>query len=156
MTDRPYGPPVAPPPLPAVGPRPPVRGSVVAVVLGWRGRIGLFKRSAHVGHDAGRWHCITGYLDEESTAPAQALRELYEETGLSAADLVDLRPGPVLELADPRGGHWRVHTFHAETERRRLSLNWEHDAYRWVAPQSVSRFDGQVPWLHEVLRHLNG
>lgn len=141
-------------------------GVVVAVVLGWRGRIGLFKRSREVGHDAGLWHCITGYLDigdatdsadttaEEDLARAQALLELFEETGVAVGDLVDFRSGPVLELADARGDHWRVHTFRAETERRHLRLNWEHDTYRWVSPQSVARFDGQVPWLRDVMAEV--
>ncbi|WP_234422396.1 hypothetical protein, partial [Streptomyces sp. NRRL F-6674] len=41
--------------------RPRSRGprQVVAVILMWRGRIGLFKRSGSVQHDAGLWHCIT-------------------------------------------------------------------------------------------------
>ncbi|MBR8640473.1 NUDIX domain-containing protein [Streptomyces tuirus] len=136
------------------------RGTVVAVVLSWRGRVGLFKRSRDVGHDAGLWHCITGYLDgsrsadEEGSARAQALLELFEETGIAVTDLVGFRGGRVLELSDDRGGHWRVYTFRAETERRLLRLNWEHDAYRWVPPQSVARFDGQVPWLRDVLEEV--
>ncbi|WP_181138450.1 NUDIX domain-containing protein [Streptomyces sp. Ru73] len=132
----------------------PLPRTVVAVVLSWRGRVGLFKRSRHVGHDAGLWHCVTGFLDADGSAHAQALLELYEETGLTAADLTGFRAGPVLEPADAHGGHWQVHTFHAETTRRKLRLNREHDAYRWVRPQSVPRFDGQVPWLRDVLTTL--
>ncbi|CAL9374030.1 hypothetical protein SUDANB6_00919 [Streptomyces sp. enrichment culture] len=127
------------------------RGTVVAVVLIWRGRIGLFKRSCQVGHDAGLWHCITGFAEGENSTQVQALRELFEETGLSVAELTGFRIGPVLDLEDARGGVWRVHTFRAETERRRLRLNWEHDAYRWVRPRFVDRFDGKVPWLRHVL-----
>ena len=37
--------------------------AVVAVVVEWRGRIALFKRSQSVGHERGLWHCITGYLE---------------------------------------------------------------------------------------------
>ncbi|MDQ8702521.1 NUDIX domain-containing protein [Streptomyces sp. LHD-70] len=129
-------------------------GIVVAVVLTWRGRIGLFKRSRDVGHDAGHWHCITGHLDNGDSAHAQALLELFEETGIPAAELTDFRPGPVLELPDARGHCWRVHTFRAGTTRRKLRLNWEHDAYRWVRPQDVPRFDGQVPWLRNVLEAI--
>jgi ADP-ribose pyrophosphatase YjhB (NUDIX family) len=128
------------------------RGTVVAVVLTWRGRVGLFKRSCHVRHDAGLWHCVTGFVEDGDAAHEQALVELYEETGLSVMELTDFRVGPVLQLGDARGGFWRVHTFGAETERRRLRLNWEHDGYRWVHPRFLARFDGQVPWLRHVLR----
>ncbi|MGV9914702.1 NUDIX domain-containing protein [Streptomyces tendae] len=126
-------------------------GTVVAVVLTWRGRVGLFKRSGAVGSDAGLWHCVTGYVEPGASAGDQALCELFEETGLGVVDLTGFRPGPVLRLADPRGGFWTVHTFHAQTERRRLELNWEHLAYRWVRPRFVARFTGQVPWLRDAL-----
>lgn len=127
------------------------RGECVALVLTWRNRVGIFKRSQRVGSDRGRWHCITGHLDPGRGALEQAVQELHEETGLGVADLDRFDPGPVLVLADPRGGWWRVHTFRAATRVRRLELNWEHDAYRWVAPARLRRFDGQVPWLGQVL-----
>ena len=52
------------------------------------------------------------------------------------------------ELPEP------VHTLHASTEQRRLTLNWEHDCYRLVEQSRVRRFDGQVAWLHHLNRAL--
>jgi ADP-ribose pyrophosphatase YjhB (NUDIX family) len=124
---------------------------VVAVVLTWRGRIGLFKRSATVSGGAGLWHCITGFVDEGLHPAEQALAELREEAGISAVELLALEPCRVLDLRGADGEMWQVHTFKAATERRRLDLNWEHDSYRWVPVRSVPRFDGQVPWLRDVL-----
>lgn len=135
----------------AQGPR-----QVVAVILMWRGRIGLFKRSGSVQHDAGLWHCITGYLDADSDPVRQAIQEIWEETLLPARALERLTAGPTLRLADPRGGpDWTVHTFLACTSQRRLTLNWEHKAYRWVRPGKLSQFDGQVAWLTDVLRAVD-
>ncbi|MFD0649084.1 NUDIX domain-containing protein [Streptomyces malaysiensis subsp. malaysiensis] len=94
--------------------RPRSRGprQVVAVILMWRGRIGLFKRSGSVQHDAGLWHCITGYLDADNDPVRQAIQEIWEETLLPARALEQLTAGPTLRLADPRGGpDWTVHTF---------------------------------------------
>jgi len=127
------------------------RRAIVAVVLSWHGRIGLFKRSASVGGGAGLWHCITGYLDEAVDPRDQALAELQEETGLCGDDLVALDERGLLVLPDASGAIWKIHAFTAETNQRRLVLNWEHIAYRWVRPQAVARFDGQVPWLRDVL-----
>lgn len=125
---------------------------VVAVVLTRYERVGLFKRSRHVHHDAGAWHCITGYVDPGRSPLQQAVEELWEETGLRVTDLESLDAGPVLDLPDAGGGRpWVVHTFAAATTERRLTLNWEHDQYRWVRPARISRFDGRVPWLSEVL-----
>ncbi|GAA2640855.1 NUDIX domain-containing protein [Streptomyces axinellae] len=129
---------------------------IVAVILMWRGRIGLFKRSGSVQHDAGLWHCITGYLEADSTPVRQAIQEIREETLLPARALEHLTAGPTLRLADPRGGQdWTVHTFVACTGQRRLTLNWEHEAYRWVRPRRLSQFDGQVVWLSDVLQAID-
>lgn len=135
----------------AMAPAEPV--DVVAVVLGWRGRIGLFQRSQLVQHDKGRWHCVTGYVEDLATPDGprlQALCELYDETGLTAGDLSEFAAGPVLDL-EGGGRSWRVHTHWAATTKRRLTLNWEHVRYRWVPPGAVARFDGSVSWLTDVL-----
>ncbi|MFI9626597.1 NUDIX domain-containing protein [Streptomyces sp. NPDC052042] len=130
----------------------PAGREIVAVVLTWRGRVGLFKRSGAVGHDAGKWHCISGYVDTEIGPYRQAIQEIWEETGLRCAEMDTFEAGPTLHLPDGRDGlPWSVHTFHANTTRRRIQLNWEHVAHRWVRPCDVPRFSGQVSWLREVL-----
>lgn len=125
--------------------------TVVAVAVLWRGRLGLFRRSATVGHDQGMWHCVTGYLEPGATPPQQAFVELHEETGLGVADLDSFQEGEVLELSDADGGLWTVHTFRAHTTRRRLTLDEEHDAYKWVDPRAVARFGNRVSWLDHVI-----
>jgi 8-oxo-dGTP pyrophosphatase MutT (NUDIX family) len=127
---------------------------VVAVVLCWRGRIGLFKRSQSVAHDRGLWHCLTGYLDrvtDSQSALRQAQLELEEEVGLTGDDLEALVSGPVLHLHGD-GRDWRVHTFRAITTTRRLTLNWEHVEYLWARPSTIPRFDGRVAWLADVIQ----
>lgn len=130
----------------AARPRP-----VVAVVLEWRGHILLLRRSTQVAHDQGKWHCVTGYIEAGHSAVQQAADELYEETGLRLVDLTSFTAGPVLALSDEAGQSWPVHTFTASTLHKRLTLNWEHDTYRWVLPQRLRRFDGRVIWLDAVI-----
>jgi ADP-ribose pyrophosphatase YjhB (NUDIX family) len=125
--------------------------TIVAVVVLWRGRVGLFRRSVSVDHDRGMWHCITGYLEPGATPPQQALSELHEETGLGVVDLDSFVEGDILELPDANGRTWTVHTYRAATTRRRLVLNEEHDAHRWVQLRSVVRFGNRVSWLEDVL-----
>ncbi|MEW1809949.1 NUDIX domain-containing protein [Pseudarthrobacter phenanthrenivorans] len=124
---------------------------VVAAVVEWRGRIALFRRNRRVGHDSGRWHCISGYVEPGTTPVQQVFDELFEETGLEAKDVLNLRPGPELVLVDGRGASWLVYTFTAVTNQRRLSLNWEHDSYRWTTPHKWRRFTNRVSWLEDVL-----
>jgi 8-oxo-dGTP pyrophosphatase MutT (NUDIX family) len=130
----------------AAQPRP-----VVAVVLERRGHILLLKRSAQVTHDQGKWHCITGYIETGRSAVLQAIDELFEETGLRLVDLISLEAGPVLSICDAAGQPWQVHTFNASTLRKRLTLNWEHDTYRWVHARRLRKYDGRVPWLDTVV-----
>jgi ADP-ribose pyrophosphatase YjhB (NUDIX family) len=124
---------------------------VVAVVVEWRGRIALLRRSDTVDHDCGRWHCVTGYIEDGVSPEQQALDELYEETALGLADLDALEAGNVLLLPDDRGRLWQVHTFRAVTRQRRLTLDGEHNAHRWVRPADVARFGNRVAWLDDVL-----
>lgn len=131
-------------------PAPPCR-VVVAVVLTCRGRTALLRRSQEVAHDRGLWHCVTGYVEPGCTPYEQALTEVHEETGLGAVDLVSVTPGGVLELADQHGRTWQVHTFTAETAVRRLVLDREHVAYRWLCPQDLAVLGGTVDWLADVL-----
>lgn len=124
--------------------------AVVAVVLWHDGEVCLLRRSQCVGSDAGLWHCITGFLEPGASPEEQARTELYEEVGLSA-DRVDLLPsGGSSVLAGSDGTLWKVDTFAAISRTMALSLNWEHDAYRWVHPSEVPAPD-QVPWLPHVL-----
>jgi ADP-ribose pyrophosphatase YjhB (NUDIX family) len=125
--------------------------AVVAVVVEWRGRIALFKRSQSVGHERGLWHCITGYLEPGVSPVQQALTELEEEAGLMLQDLAAFRAGEQLLISDNAGNPWLVHTYTAFSKRRRLTINDEHDAYRWTIPAKVSRFSNRVPWLDTVL-----
>ncbi|MGF9649155.1 NUDIX domain-containing protein [Pseudarthrobacter oxydans] len=125
--------------------------AVVAVVLEWQDNIALFKRSKNLHHDTGLWHCITGFIEAGCTPAEQALQELYEETGLAENGVVEIQSGPDLVLHDDRGQPWRVHTFRAVSARRRLTINWEHDAYRWTKPNKTKRFSNRVSWLDSVL-----
>lgn len=115
----------------------------------------MLKRSNEVGHDRGKWHCVTGYVGEDVAPLAQALTEVFEETGLSVADLHAIESGPVLWLQGG-GSEWEVHVFKVSTLCRRLSLNWEHDEYRWVPVSRLRRFDGRVDWLDQVVLSLTG
>ncbi|WP_211482622.1 NUDIX domain-containing protein, partial [Arthrobacter sp. OV608] len=124
---------------------------IIAAVVEWRGRIAMFRRSRSLGHDSGRWHCITGFVEVGATPEQQALEELFEETGLQAKDLLDLRQGPDLVISDDSGIPWLVHTFTALSSRRRLTIDWEHDAYRWTTPHKAKRFANRVGWLDNVL-----
>ncbi|OXM67165.1 MULTISPECIES: NUDIX domain-containing protein [Amycolatopsis] len=123
---------------------------VVAAVLLAGDRVALFKRSRLVTGDAGRWHCVTGYLPAGADPLDHARVELVEETGLGGDDVVLARRGDRLVRLCPRGATWQVFPFLFRTARDALELNWEHDEYRWVRPADIDELD-IVPWLWDVL-----
>lgn len=123
---------------------------VVAAVLFHGDRIGLFKRSRLVTGDAGRWHCVTGYLPAGTDPLEHARVELVEETGLDGDDIVLVRRGDGLVLPCRRGPAWQVFPFLFRAARSGLALNWEHDEYRWVRPAEVDGLE-TVSWLPDVL-----
>ncbi|MFS2087731.1 NUDIX domain-containing protein [Paenarthrobacter nicotinovorans] len=129
----------------------PAGHTVVAVVVQWRAKIALFKRSQSLRHESGQWHCITGYMEPGRTPVQQAMEELREETGLGQSDISELRSGPKVMMRDGSGAPWLVHTFTAVTSTRRLEIDWEHEAYRWTPPSKVKRFSNRVYWLDQVL-----
>ena len=125
---------------------------VVAAVLTHRDRVGLFRRSRKVRGDAGRWHCITGFLPAAEDPQQQALNEIQEETGIDA-DQLERGCTAVLELEGADGTVWRVHAFHFSSRTETVTLNWEHDEACW---RCLDQFDElpTVPWLAAVLEAL--
>lgn len=134
---------------------PEIRGRVVAVLLTHGGYVCLLRRSRVVGSDRGQWHCVTGHLPEQMQPAAQALVEVFEETGLMRSDLVAIVRGPVLRLSDKRGGDWIVHPFGCEVKRTDIRLNWENDDVRWVDPATLGGLE-IVEWFPHVARALRG
>lgn len=127
------------------------RREIVAVLLTFGDRVGLFRRSAMVGSDAGLWHCITGFVEVGETPLASALREVQEESGV--VDLVVVE-GPEMVLVDESQNEWLVHTFLGTASSEQIELNWEHDDYQWIDAPQLAALEGCVAWLPEVVRVL--
>lgn len=125
--------------------------TVIAVVVEWRGKVALFKRSHRLGHDQGLWHCITGFLEKGASPHQQAAQELLEETGLQTEDLLEFRHGQRVIVFDSQQLPWMIHTFVAISNMRQLRIDWEHDAYRWTSVGRIKRFANRVSWLDSVL-----
>lgn len=125
------------------------RRDVVTAFLRRRGRILLLRRSADVGSFRGRWAGVSGYLEGTEAPEDRARTEILEETGLSD---VRLRGTGSVVLARGREDDviWAVHPFLFEAEAREVTLDWEHDASRWVSPEELPRYQ-TVPKLREAL-----
>jgi hypothetical protein len=126
--------------------------TVVATILTYGSRIGLFRRSAHVTGDAGRWHCITGFLPACADPLRQALLEVEEEAGILEPEL-ELKRRTVLYLTGADGRRWQVHVFHFQSATEHVKLNWEHDASCWARRDQLRKLP-TVAWFSNVLESV--
>ena len=113
--------------------------SVLVVVYTLQGEFLLMERI----HPHGFWQSVTGSLEWGEQAAATAVRELYEETGLQAGNvLADLHQGETFPIIypwkkryAPNAFYNREHWFALPLSARRtirLQRN-EHRQYRWLA-----------------------
>ena len=99
----------------------------------------LIRRAAHRIFP-GLWQCVTGGIEPGERAPAAALREVHEETGLAGADLeafFDL--DQVAPFYDEGSDGVVVSAIFAARVRPDAiaALSHEHDAMRWAAAADV-------------------
>lgn len=124
------------------------------ILLTWRGRVGLFKKSGHRSAASTPWQLLSvtqagsgSALDEEFL---QCLQLLHGGTGLTVRDILTIQPGPTVELS--HGSQCTAHVVYVvETNHRRLALGPEYSVYRWVKQPRIRRFDGGADWLAPVL-----
>ena len=124
--------------------------AVIACFLRYGGQICLLKRSQAVGSAAGRWHCLTGYLEPGVLPLEQAMIEVAEETGLDAENVSLVFAPPPLRIERPlQGWVWVIYPFLFDASSPTLRLDWEHDEYRWIDPAELATADC-VPWARDV------
>ena len=120
---------------------------VVTAILRNRGRILIVRRSEAVGTFQGRWSAISGYLEDGDRPEHRARQEVWEETGIRTAALRASRP-PILARQD--SVVYVVHPFLFDVSCRRVRLDWENAAHRWVRPDELRRYK-TVPRLADVV-----
>lgn len=120
---------------------------VVTNIIENKGRILLLQRSNSVGSYRGQWAGISGFIEPGESDEDAARRELEEETNLRSVKLSRrlepqcFRDGDVI---------WCVHAFLFRVKDRSIRLDWEHQAYEWVAPEDVSKYP-TVPGLQKIV-----
>ncbi len=110
----------------------------------------LLLRSHDVGTYAGKWGAVAGHV--EGDPDRSAFREIREETGFEAPDLI--RRGEPFEVRDARlGKRWIVHPYLFDVPNRVPKLNRESSKYEWAPPTEILRRD-TVPELWTSYRHV--
>ena len=105
----------------------------------YKGKVLLMKRSRKVRTYKGFWGVASGYVEKDETPPQTALKELYEETGITKDKVEKLVQASPLEVVDSKIKiRWIVHPFRAILkEKPKVKLDWEHTDFKWLPPQKI-------------------
>lgn len=88
--------------------------------------------------DIGKWELPGGKIEEDEDRFEAAKRELMEETGLEAGELVDLAR---VEIEDENGCANAYIMFTDEVSGSVSISSGEHDRYRWVEKEKYTELD---------------
>ena len=126
-----------------------VRNDIVTAFIEYRGKILLLRRSQKVKTMKGKWAGVSGYIEKSEEPVTRAVTEIEEETGFTNENIKFLEEGKPLEAADrPNNITWVVHPFYFRSNTDDVQLDWEHDAYKWINPSEIEKFE-TVPRLKE-------
>ena len=129
-----------------------IRNDIVTAFIEYRGKILLLRRSQKVKTMKGKWAGVSGYIEKSEEPVRRAITEIKEETGFTDENIKFLEEGKPLEAADnmrPNNITWVVHPFYFRSNTDDVQLDWEHDAYKWIHPSELEKFD-TVPRLKEA------
>jgi 8-oxo-dGTP diphosphatase len=133
-----------------------VRNDIVTAFIEYRGKILLLRRSQKVKTMKGKWAGVSGYIEKSEEPVRRAITEIKEETGFTDENIKFLEEGKPLEAADnmrPNNIVWVVYPFYFRSNSDDVQLDWEHDAYKWIYPSELEKFD-TVPRLKEAFSRV--
>ncbi|MDR2866450.1 MAG: DUF126 domain-containing protein [Methanomassiliicoccaceae archaeon] len=130
-----------------------IMGSVSSVILSG-GRILMLRRPDDASSFPGIWSLVAGRIEEGEGAEETAVREIFEETGISVS-----RPDAHLDPIFIREKDiiWKVHPFLFTHDGTDVELNSENLDHRWVMPdelEGMSTVASTVSAVKELLKKI--
>lgn len=131
------------------------KAPVITVVVKYKDKILLLKRSDNVSTYKGKWQVVAGYLDEIKPLKEKVLEELREEIKVEENIIDKIKIGDYFEFEDlDIGKTWIVNPVLVELkEKPEIKLDREHTDFKWIKPEETKNYD-IVPNLDESLRRI--
>jgi 8-oxo-dGTP diphosphatase len=98
----------------------------------------------------GNWDLPKGHVEENEPFFEAAVRECWEETGLSPKNGLDIYPYTYISLASKS---W-VRFYLGYTNSRKIKLSPEHISYRWATPQEAIKYFKRNTHFSQIVRAM--
>ncbi len=123
----------------------------MAAVIEKGDEILILKRTKERDFEPEAWETVTGRLDEEESPVEGILREIQEETGLTAEVIMPLDTGFFY-----RGGKEFPMVFisyYCRYIEGEVKLDWEHTEYKWIKLDDALKLP-DLKHFHVMLKNL--
>lgn len=120
------------------------------IVLDDEGRLLALRRSDTAPTRPLQWDLPGGVLEIGEEAEAGARREIREESGL---EMFSLAVFDVIARFNAAREYWVTIYYWGKPTATDVALSYEHDMYRWVAPEEFAHLPGS-PRNAEAVRHF--
>lgn len=115
----------------------------------------ILKRSNRVKSMRGLWGGISGIIEAGEEPVVRAKIEIFEEIGANDSVVRLLKAGSEMTISSAQypDHQWIVYPFLFALGSTKITLNWENESYKWIAPDEIYHYK-TVPSLDEVLFNL--
>lgn len=125
---------------------------VVTGVLKHNHKFLILKKSPKDRNYPGKWSFCSGYVKEFESAEDTVLREIKEETGLSAKIH---KKGRLFQKNDiARGLSWVIMPFLCKVKSKTVNLDHENVKFKWIGYRDIKKYP-TVPGLEKDLKELD-
>ncbi|MBI2557736.1 NUDIX hydrolase [Candidatus Woesearchaeota archaeon] len=124
---------------------------VVTAIVKHNSKILILKKSPKDWNYPGKWSFCSGYAKEFESAEENVLREIKEETGLSAKIV---KKGRLFQKDDNSNGKsWIIMPFLCRVKSQNVKLDCENVEFKWINRKDLNKHP-TVPGLEKDLKVL--
>lgn len=124
---------------------------VVTGIVKYKDKVLILKKSQNDYNYPDKWSFCSGYVKEFESAEDTVLREIKEETGLSAKII---KKGKLIEVKDNKNRKtWIIIVFLCSVKSSNIRLCNENVESKWVKYEDIKNYD-TVPGLQKDLKVL--
>lgn len=115
----------------------------------------ILKRSKRVKSMKGLWGGISGVIEGGEDPLERAKIEIFEEIGANDSAVRLLKAAKEMTISSTQypDHQWIVYPFLFALSSAKITLNWENESYKWIAPDEIYHYK-TVPSLDVVLFNL--